>query len=219
LLLDKQEIAMTPELSKACLVFFLLSGFFIRLIGQLHFRSSSVLHDEPSAIDDFMIGCAAVGLFVLPALFAITDWPARWNFEFSPSMAWAGCAIFSLALWLFWRSHEDLDTPKSAFPLRAKLHFNRRGVYTRIRHPMYAALFLWAVAQFTLAQNWIAGLSGFLTIYWFYQLRVDREEDRMLRLYGSEYRFYMRTTGRLLPIRSATTTALPKPSLRRTANL
>ncbi len=200
---------MTPELSKACLFFFLLSGFFIRLIGQLHFRSSSVLGDEPSPIDDLMIGCAALGLFVMPSLLAVTDWPKRWSFGFSSELAWAGCAIFSLALWLFWRSHEDLD----------KFPFHRRGVYKRIRHPMYAALFLWAVAQFALAQNWIAGLSGFLTMYWFYQLRVDREEDRMLRLYGSEYRFYMRTTGRLLPIRSATTTALPKPSFRRTANL
>ena len=36
------------------------------------------------------------------------------------------------------------------------------GIYGRVRHPMYTAFWLWAVAQALLLPNWIAGFSGLI---------------------------------------------------------
>jgi len=37
------------------------------------------------------------------------------------------------------------------------------GVYRHIRHPMYAAIFLWCLAQGLLLPNWLAGWSALAT--------------------------------------------------------
>jgi hypothetical protein len=54
------------------------------------------------------------------------------------------------------------------------------GVYARIRHPMYTAFWLWAIAQALLLPNWIAGLSGLIGFGTLYLLRVGPEEEMML---------------------------------------
>jgi protein-S-isoprenylcysteine O-methyltransferase Ste14 len=73
------------------------------------------------------------------------------------------------------------------------------GIYRRVRHPMYTAFWLWALAQSVLIPNAIAGpagLVGFGTLYFF---RVRKEESLMLATFGDEYRSYMQRTGRLVP--------------------
>ncbi len=50
------------------------------------------------------------------------------------------------------------------------------GVYKRIRHPMYAAIFLIFAAQMLLIQNYIAGSGGILTFALMYIIRIPKEE-------------------------------------------
>lgn len=73
------------------------------------------------------------------------------------------------------------------------------GIYRYLRHPIYAALWLWGFAQPLLLQNWIAGLAGMAVITPLYFLRVPREEEMLLDHFGEEYRSYMERTGRVLP--------------------
>jgi protein-S-isoprenylcysteine O-methyltransferase Ste14 len=74
-----------------------------------------------------------------------------------------------------------------------------RGVYRRIRHPMYAAIFLFAIGQGLLLQNWLAGWGGFFAFAALYLFRVGREEKMMCEFFGEPYREYMERSGRLLP--------------------
>ena len=53
------------------------------------------------------------------------------------------------------------------------------GVYRRIRHPMYAAIFLWCLAQGLLLPNWLAGWSALVPFSLMYVLRMRREEQMM----------------------------------------
>lgn len=76
-----------------------------------------------------------------------------------------------------------------------------RGVYARVRHPMYAGGWLWAIAQVLLLQNWIAGWLSLPTFALLYFDRVPREERMMLEHFGEAYRAYMRRTGRIIPRR------------------
>ena len=74
-----------------------------------------------------------------------------------------------------------------------------KGVYKYIRHPMYAAHLLWAIAQVLLLQNWIAGPAFMVTSVPLYLFRVPVEERMMLDRFGEEYRLYMNGTGRVIP--------------------
>ena len=74
-----------------------------------------------------------------------------------------------------------------------------RGVYRRVRHPMYASQWLWGIAQALLLQNWVAGWAGAALFLPLYVLRVPREERMMLERFGEAYRDYMSGTRRIVP--------------------
>jgi protein-S-isoprenylcysteine O-methyltransferase Ste14 len=73
------------------------------------------------------------------------------------------------------------------------------GVYRYIRHPIYAAMWLWGIAQALLLQNFIAGLAGLVSFLPLYLFRVGREEQMMSSHFGEAYQTYMNRTGRIIP--------------------
>jgi protein-S-isoprenylcysteine O-methyltransferase Ste14 len=73
------------------------------------------------------------------------------------------------------------------------------GLYHYVRHPMYTAFFMWAVAQALLLPNWIAGPAGLVGFGILFLFRVGREEAMMLESFGEQYRAYMVRTARLIP--------------------
>ena len=74
-----------------------------------------------------------------------------------------------------------------------------QGVYKLVRHPMYSAFWLWAIAQALLLPNWVAGPAGLIGFGTLFFLRVGREEQLMIDTFGDEYRNYMKRTARVLP--------------------
>ncbi len=103
-------------------------------------------------------------------------------------------------LWLFWRSHADLGRNWSPWlEVHAAQTLVTHGVYARIRHPMYASIFISCIAQALLLPNWVAGPAGLVSFLAMYLERARREEDLMLHRLGTAYREYMGRTGRILP--------------------
>ena len=112
----------------------------------------------------------------------------------------AGMIVFAAANWLLWRSHADLaDNWSPTLEVRENHTLVTDGVFYYIRHPMYAAHWLWAVAQSLLLHNWIAGLASLVAIIPLYFRRVPEEEQLMLDQFGGEYQEYMTRTGRIMP--------------------
>ena len=109
-------------------------------------------------------------------------------------------ACIPIILWLFWRSHADLGQNWSvSLEIREGHQLVTHGVYRHIRHPMYASIWLWALAQGMLLANWLAGWSMVPAFAAMYFLRTPREEQLMCESFGEPYRDYMRQTGRLFP--------------------
>jgi protein-S-isoprenylcysteine O-methyltransferase Ste14 len=103
-------------------------------------------------------------------------------------------------LWLFRRSHKDLGRQWSAsLEIRESHQIVRGGVYRRIRHPMYASFWLWALAQALLLPNTMAAMSGLVAIGILFFTRIDFEERMLLEAFGEDYRTYMRETNRIIP--------------------
>ena len=60
----------------------------------------------------------------------------------------AGLVCLAAGLWFFHRSHADLGTNWSlTLEVREKHQLVTGGIYRRVRHPMYMALFLYSVGQ------------------------------------------------------------------------
>jgi protein-S-isoprenylcysteine O-methyltransferase Ste14 len=127
-----------------------------------------------------LLSFADYGLHVLPFLLGIV------------------CA--AMGLWLFCRSHADLGINWSiSLEIRKGHQLVTRGVYQRIRHPMYMSILLLALAQAFLLPNWIAGplcLPAFLLMF---ALRLGPEERMMLERFGDQYGAYVKRTKRLIP--------------------
>jgi len=181
------------------LVGFLVGSVIRRIYTWGHWRREAAV-DHRSALDSALVMLSSLGLVVAPLLYLATSW-----FDFAdyrlPSCAGAvGAVVFVPALWLLWRSHVDLGRHWSAYPQLTPEHsLVTTGVYRRIRHPMYAAHWLWGIAQVLLLQNWIAGPALLVTLVPLYLVRAPREEQMLLEAFGDDYRAYLRRTGRLLP--------------------
>jgi protein-S-isoprenylcysteine O-methyltransferase Ste14 len=125
---------------------------------------------------------------------AFADYPLR------PLPYALGLVFLAAGLWLFYRSHADLGTNWSiTLQVRENHRLVTSGVYARVRHPMYTALFLLALAQLLAVPNWIAGPAYLFGFGLLYVLRVNAEERMMLDRFGTEYEDYMRRSGRLFP--------------------
>ncbi|MEL7231917.1 MAG: protein-S-isoprenylcysteine O-methyltransferase [Pseudomonadota bacterium] len=103
-------------------------------------------------------------------------------------------------LFLFYRSHADLGRNWSVTTeIREDHTLVTEGVYQRIRHPMYSAIWLFFIAQPLLVQNWIAGLSGIVAFGLMYFARIRYEEQMMHDQFGADYKAYVARTGRVFP--------------------
>lgn len=103
-------------------------------------------------------------------------------------------------LFVFWRAHADLGAFWSAhLDLRDGHALVTRGIYSRMRHPMYAAIFLITLAQAMMLTNWIAGPAGLLAFTLLYVIRIGPEERMLADRFGAEWEAYAHHTPRLLP--------------------
>ena len=147
-----------------------------------------------------LLALVAVGGTFLPLVHLATGLLGFADYDLPEWAVFLGAAILLPAYWLFWRSHADLGRNWSVTTeLRERHELVTSGVYRRIRHPMYAAIWLIFLVQPLLVHNWIAGLSGPLAFAAMYFIRVPYEEAMMRERFGEAYDAYSRRAGRLCP--------------------
>jgi len=182
----------------------LLAEMLIRLPHESRRRQTWMVVDRVSALERLLVALMSVGLFFIPAVYVLTPWLSWADYRLSPRgtrrAGGVGAAILAVAVWVFWRSHTDLGRNWSpSLQIREGHTLVTEGVYRSIRHPMYASLWLWGIAQTLLLQNWVAAWASIVLILPMYILRVPREEQMMLEQFGEAYRVYMNRTGRVVP--------------------
>ena len=174
-------------------------GSVIRRVYTFRARGSKTASKRKSVLDIVLISAGGAGL-AAPLFYLFTPWLDFADYDLPGWLGWLGTAVFAAALLLLWRSHADLGRNWSArLQIREGHTLVTAGVYRYMRHPMYAAHWLWAIAQALLIQNWIAGLALLVTFLPLCLIRIPREEQMMLENFPEEYRQYMNRTGRLIP--------------------
>ena len=137
---------------------------------------------------------------LLPILYLLTPLFSFADYELPEWVHACGLVMMIGGLWLFWRSHADLGLNWSPTLETRKGHeIISHGVYRRIRHPMYSAIWLFSIAQGLLLNNWLAGWAVVLAFAVMYFLRTPKEEEMMIDHFGNAYKEYMAETGRLFP--------------------
>lgn len=168
-------------------------------LNQKH-KQEKMSERRVTSQEKILLGLLSLGGFFVPILYAATNWLDFANYTLPAWAGWLGVLFLAGAVLVFWRGHVDLGLNWSpSLEIREKHELVTRGIYSIIRHPMYASHWLWVIAQPLLLQNWIAGFLGVLTFIPFYFLRVKAEEQMMLDSFGTKYQEYMKTTGGVLP--------------------
>jgi protein-S-isoprenylcysteine O-methyltransferase Ste14 len=191
---------MTLVAAKIIWVLGCVGWYVIRLPHERRSRRTPVTERRDKVRDMVLMTMSFAGLFAIPFTYALTGQPKFANYPFHPLLAWLGVVVLVAAMALFYRTHRDLGRAWSVtLEIREQHRLVTHGIYARLRHPMYAAFWLWALSQALLLPNWIAGLSGLVGFGTLFFVRVGREERMMLERFGEEYRAYIGRTKRIVP--------------------
>jgi protein-S-isoprenylcysteine O-methyltransferase Ste14 len=191
---------MTPALAEALWVLLAVGWYVIRIPHERRARRTPVRRSDRGPREWTLLAISFAGLGVLPFLYVATGFPQPASYAFHPALGWLGTGAALAALVMFHLTHRALGRNWSvSLDVRETHKLVAQGVYARVRHPMYTAFWLWALAQALLLPNWVAGLSGLVGFGTLYAFRVAREEKLMLETFGEEYRAYMERTARLVP--------------------
>jgi protein-S-isoprenylcysteine O-methyltransferase Ste14 len=151
-------------------------------------------------IDKPLLFLLSIGLLLMPLLWIFTPFLAAYHI---PLPLWArsiGIILSMVSLIYFWQIHKTLGINWSpTLEIRQGHELIKDGPYKNIRHPMYAQIWMWSIAQVFIVSNSIAGFSGITAWAILYFIRVPKEEKMMKDYFGEEYISYMKQTGRILP--------------------
>ncbi|MEZ5785048.1 MAG: protein-S-isoprenylcysteine O-methyltransferase [Xanthobacteraceae bacterium] len=191
---------MTPLVAKTIVVLTMVAWYIIRFRYARRSHRTPVTYSDRDRREKALLLISLSGLGIVPFIYAVTGFPAFADYAFQPALAWLGllCAIGALVL--FRLTHKALGRNWSvSLDLRENHRLVADGIYRLVRHPMYSAFWLWALAQALLLPNWIAGPAGLVGFGILFFGRVSREEQMMLNSFGDEYRVYMEKTYRIIP--------------------
>jgi len=191
---------MTPLIASVIWFAGIVGWFIIRYPHQRRSRRVPKQRSTHRTRERWLLSISFCGLFVVPLLYVLTGEPRFADYQFQPLLAWLGSILVVAYLWMFYRTHKDLGRSWSVtLEIRERHVLVTRGVYSRLRHPMYTAFWMWAVSQALLFPNWVAGLSGLVGFGTLFFFRVGNEERMLLETFGDEYREYMARTHRVIP--------------------
>jgi protein-S-isoprenylcysteine O-methyltransferase Ste14 len=191
---------MTPALSKFAFVMLAIGWYLIRYEYARRSRRETIQRSDRGFRESALLLISLTGLGIVPFIYVATAIPHFADYTFHPFQAWLGLLVAIAALFMFHLTHRALGRNWSvSLDVRKDHQLVTEGIYRRVRHPMYSAFWLWAVAQALLLPNWVAGFSGLVGFGILFFGRVAREERMMLETFGDDYRVYMARTGRIFP--------------------
>lgn len=191
---------ITPTIAKAAFVLLAIGWYLIRVPYARKSRRTPVAHSARGSREITLLLISLSGLGIIPFVYIATGFPRFANYPFSHVQAFIGIAVAITALVMFRLTHKALGRNWSVtLEVRENHKLITDGVYRYVRHPMYTAFWLWAVAQALLLPNFVAGFSGIIGFGTLYLFRVGEEERLMIEAFGEAYRAYMARTSRLVP--------------------
>lgn len=191
---------MTPLAATLLHGLCIVAWWVIRRPFERKAQRAAIAHNAMDLREKLLLGVSFTGLGLIPFAYITTGFPATLDQDFSAPRATAGLALFAAALLLFQATHKALGRNWSVtLKVREDHSLVTDGVYRYVRHPMYTAFWMWAIAQALTLQNWVAGPAGIIGFGTLYLLRVAREEALMRKTFGAAWDDYAARTPRVIP--------------------
>src|SRR5262249_53596222 len=191
---------MTPLAAKVIWLVGVVGWFIIRYPHDRRARRIPKLRRADRGREIALMAISATGLGVLPFIYVLGNAPHFANYPFRPWQAWLGAAVFAASLWLFYRTHKDLGRNWSVtLEVRDRHTLVTNGVYSRVRHPMYSAFWLWGFARGLGLGSGRGGRGVLVGLGSFFFWGAGGGGALMTKPSGEEYRRYMARTARILP--------------------
>ncbi|MEM1119889.1 MAG: protein-S-isoprenylcysteine O-methyltransferase [Bacteroidota bacterium] len=191
---------MNPLYLKIIYMVFYVAFGVIRRPHEKAQKKNKIVNDQKTTLEKVLLFATMLGMMLFPLLYIFSPWLNFANYQPPVWVPILGLLLMPFTLWLFYRSHKDLGQNWSvSLEVRDKHTLITDGVYKKVRHPMYTAIWLWVIIQALVLSNYIGGLSGIIGFGALYFLRVYKEEDMMIKEFGTAYQNYMQQTGRLIP--------------------
>src|SRR3974390_2981881 len=173
---------MTPFLAKAVLVLLAIGWYVIRYPYARRARRNRVARTERGSREYLLMAISTAGFGPVPLFYIWFNFPRSADYTFQPALAWLGTLTALGSLLMFRLTHRSLGRYWSvSLDVREQHALVTKGIYRYVRHPMYAAFWLWAIAQALLLPNWVAGFAAIVGFGTLYLGRVAREERMMLQ--------------------------------------
>jgi len=190
---------MNPWIAKAVILAASIVMVIIRAPHGRRSRHEKVVKDRKGTLEIVLLAFTMLG-FLFPLVWIVSPLFSFAEYPLSVGSLVAGVGCLVVGLWLFYRSHADLGTNWSV-TLQVREHHKvvSHGIYCSIRHPMYAALFVYSIGQALVIPNWVAGPSYLIPFTILCAFRMPAEEAMMIEEFGDEYAAYMAKTKRLVP--------------------
>jgi protein-S-isoprenylcysteine O-methyltransferase Ste14 len=197
--LKNSEAIMSPWIAKAVILAASVVMVVIRAPHGRRSRGVKVARSCKGRREVALLTLAWMG-FIVPLIWVVSPAFSFAEYSLRPWPLGAGVLCLAGGLWLFHRSHSDLGTYWSVtLELRENHRLITQGVYRYVRHPMYAAFFLYSIGQALVVPNWLVGPSYLVAFGTLFALRIGAEERMMLETFGEEYARYMTKTKLLVP--------------------
>ena len=191
---------MNEQIFKAAFIILFLGYILIRAPFTKIYKQQQQIRSLTTTTERVLLSLLGVGLLGLPLLWVVTPVLDRFNLEFWAWLRIIGILIAIASLFYFYAIHKALGANWSpTLEIRKGHELIKTGPYRTIRHPMYAQIWLWTIAQALIVSNIVAGFSGILIWAILYFSRIRGEEDMMIQNFGSEYMDYVQRTGRVFP--------------------
>ncbi len=172
--------------------------FFISIIYRGVRRDERVV--KGTRTEYFLFLIVNFAFILLPLTYAVSGAFDVLNYQLPPPLAITGLVGLVTAFLIRAKAHMDLGESLTISPgTKRERPLVTTGIYSRIRHPMYLAMMVWAISSPLVLQNSLVGLFPLAAIATFLLVRVPLEEKILMVEFGDEYKAYTVHTGKLVP--------------------
>ena len=114
----------------------------IRAPYQKTWKNTEKTDQRVSPTEKILLGLLTVAGIILPLIYSVTNWLDFADYSLPTWMGWLGVFFLACNLFIFARAHQDLKSNWSpSVQIFEGHHLVTNGIYSAIRHPMYASGF------------------------------------------------------------------------------